>query len=1238
MAQNKPVYSGTANNYKNNSGGAVLISEPVIGVVKNNIDPSKCGRIQVFLSNVGVEDPDDSNNWVTVSYLSPFYGVSTTSKDLDSTGSDTTGYGKFVENPQSYGFWATAPDLGTEVICIFVNGDPNYGFYIGCIPKSGLLQMTPGLGSSNVVVPNKGESETYGGADRLPVGEVNYANPNLKNSPTIATDPKPVQSYQASILLQQGLVRDNIRGTISSSAQRETPSRVFGISTPGRTIYSGGYNNSNIKQAAQTADQSKLQSVGKTGGHSMVMDDGTIDGKDQLMRFRTADGHQIIMSDSGQTLFICHANGQSWIELGKEGTIDMFSTNSVNIRTQGDLNLHADRDVNINAKRNFNFYAKDANLETDNNLNIRSGATFAQYSVGKYTVKSDGDLSLLSGGTGSLASSGTTYINGAKVNLNTGQTGTVPVTIPVIPKVNHLDTAFSTSKGWMFPSPTALLSVTTRTPTHQPWAEAGKGVDVKVSSAVNSSVPVTTTVTDQVNTVTSNTPKKAVTTTVASTVPTQPPINSNLGTPVTTTLAAQQAVNNSTLPDGRQPTAARRATNQTARTSRTGETLTVTAISGLGEEFSDIVYDFGDTGSSTNALTKRGAGILPGPGGVTLTQATAPGQILKPGSESLVQARIAQGMPYEKAIQGLVTGNWGATSPLSVLRNTSVQLSAVSNSIIGASTQLRNAGILTGQEAAGQAGGLILATANYGINTVTGVIAGIGATVAGTINAGVAVVQGVANTVTQVANTAVKVYSKASQVVESISSGKYAGQLSDSLSNGLSGLASSVSSAISSTVAGLGKSIAAATTALQGTLRNAFNTIEKSYQNLTANAPNVLGDGEVIEPSIDPSSAGAQYAAAEQEITVTEELVFSATKAYRNSATPENYQALQEAEKRASQARQRGASASSSFLSGGINSAIDSVSNTFNSVGQRVSGIFKSQATSANSGINSLPGGLSSSMSQVQSSAGNVVNNVKNSVRQVGTGNLQSASGLTGNLVDNTIKGISNAATGVVNTATGIVTGVVSGVVNTATTLVNTALNLPAQIVKSVTASVAGIASSIQGALSAVGKAGGQIKSAIVATETFVKTEIVSKQGQVNEDPRIPAPLASIPTKEEAAPYVESRDIGDQLKTQSELQREIRTNEDEIQVLQRRVAELDASRKRPVPRSMDRGTNAAVERAYSAAVEQLAAANEKLYQTEIKYQTEVNGQNSQSVGPPKQSGWSKFWNGDRSDPNKYFQF
>jgi hypothetical protein len=55
------------------------------------------------------------------------------------------------------------------------------------------------------------------------------------------------------------------------------------------------------------------------------------------------------MSDDGNCFYICHANGQSWIELGQNGTIDLYSTNSVNVRTQGTLNLHADKDINMYA-------------------------------------------------------------------------------------------------------------------------------------------------------------------------------------------------------------------------------------------------------------------------------------------------------------------------------------------------------------------------------------------------------------------------------------------------------------------------------------------------------------------------------------------------------------------------------------------------------------------------------------------------------------------------------------------------------------------------------------------------------------------------------------------------------------------------------------------------------------------------------------------------------------------------
>jgi hypothetical protein len=57
------------------------------------------------------------------------------------------------------------------------------------------------------------------------------------------------------------------------------------------------------------------------------------------------------MSDSGNFFYIVHANGQTWIEFGVEGTVDVYATNSVNIRTKGDINLHADRDINMFAGR-----------------------------------------------------------------------------------------------------------------------------------------------------------------------------------------------------------------------------------------------------------------------------------------------------------------------------------------------------------------------------------------------------------------------------------------------------------------------------------------------------------------------------------------------------------------------------------------------------------------------------------------------------------------------------------------------------------------------------------------------------------------------------------------------------------------------------------------------------------------------------------------------------------------------
>jgi hypothetical protein len=107
---------GTTGAFKPNSGGDVDVQYPVKGVVKDTIDSAKTGRIRVYIADFGSLDPDDAQGWTTVSLMSPFYGV--TKGDTESKDS----YGKFTQNPHSYGMWMQPPDIDTEVVCVFLNG------------------------------------------------------------------------------------------------------------------------------------------------------------------------------------------------------------------------------------------------------------------------------------------------------------------------------------------------------------------------------------------------------------------------------------------------------------------------------------------------------------------------------------------------------------------------------------------------------------------------------------------------------------------------------------------------------------------------------------------------------------------------------------------------------------------------------------------------------------------------------------------------------------------------------------------------------------------------------------------------------------------------------------------------------------------------------------------------------------------------------------------------------------
>lgn len=465
------------------AGVASVIQVPILCTVMSTVDPTHQGRIAVYPSENLDKDAYNANNWLWVGRLATFAGQTAP------LGADEIGeYGSYTQNPSSYGQWNAPPDKQTQVICIFVNGDPNYGFYIGTIPKPETLSMIPAIGASENVTLNGAEAASYGGATRLPTTNINTNNKDIADGVNYLKDAKPIHSFTASIMQQQGVLRDKYRGPIGSSATREASSRVgWGVSTPGRPVYIGGATDEDI--AGKLGDDPQdFRVVTRRGGHSLVMDDGDIIGRDQLIRLRTSLGHQILMSDDGQMLSILHANGQSYIELGKEGTVDVFSTNSINLRTQGDLNLHADETLNLNAK-NVNINASEnTTMNTDKVFKQRVGEDYSLYALQNLKFKADAALAMAAGGQVGIKSDSEIFNEGTKIHLNDGAASLSPDEVEPIEVVMHPDTLFDDVKGWAA-ALAKLPSITSRAPAHMPWMNANQGADVQVDPSAEGALP-----------------------------------------------------------------------------------------------------------------------------------------------------------------------------------------------------------------------------------------------------------------------------------------------------------------------------------------------------------------------------------------------------------------------------------------------------------------------------------------------------------------------------------------------------------------------------------------------------------------------------------------------------------------------------------------------------------------------------------------------------------------------------
>jgi len=387
--------------------GQVVGAGPFLARVVNHLDSTLMGGLEVLLYEGGTADSNLQSNTIPVYYMSPFWGTT-------SSGFEGNNSADFNDVQKSYGMWMVPPDIGSCVMVIFVRGMANAGYWIGCIPDTYQNHMVPGIAASRNVALTPEQERKYG-TTNLPVGEFLKRSRDLSGA-DVNKFTKPVHPF-ADRLLAQGLILDDIRGITSSSARREYPSSVFGISTPGPIDESKGSKTGEIG-----FDVKSTAYVSRMGGSQFVMDDGDKDNLNELIRIRTRTGHQILLHNSSDLIYIGNAAGTAWIELTSQGKIDAYAADSISLHAEGDFNLRADRDFNIEAGR-------AVKITSGENLQIESGNSIYGLAVNDIKMQTSKELHISAGSDMFLGAQSDMHISASGDNLNLASGGNTNIKV-----------------------------------------------------------------------------------------------------------------------------------------------------------------------------------------------------------------------------------------------------------------------------------------------------------------------------------------------------------------------------------------------------------------------------------------------------------------------------------------------------------------------------------------------------------------------------------------------------------------------------------------------------------------------------------------------------------------------------------------------------------------------------------------------------------------------------------------
>lgn len=310
-----------------------------VGIVRDNNDPQQMGRLKIYIPSL--DSPyyeTDDLPWSI--YVTPFGGAI---KDMK-VGREE----KEIKNVTSYGMWSI-PKNGAHVICGCLDGDPQLRFWIGCIYLAELNRTLPQAlndpGSkelrTELVQSDKNDEDPYEGS--IESTKIELYDSNLNEAGLGPQDENfKTRGWERSVAYPLNRVKDKPEDdgyAKKPGVPDEKDSQIYSWTTPGRHYFT----------MSDVPDHCR-------------------------MRFKTTEGHQIILDDTNERIYISTAKGRNWIEIDEDGRIFVYAKDEINIRSEDNINIKSEKDINIRAKKKVNLHSEEdeINIQAKNHIFVKS--------------------------------------------------------------------------------------------------------------------------------------------------------------------------------------------------------------------------------------------------------------------------------------------------------------------------------------------------------------------------------------------------------------------------------------------------------------------------------------------------------------------------------------------------------------------------------------------------------------------------------------------------------------------------------------------------------------------------------------------------------------------------------------------------------------------------------------------------------------------------------------------------